>query len=56
MEFYKQVRPPSITKFEPVIYEDASEHKKIIAALYSSSLAILPNGINSEILDTNSSG
>jgi hypothetical protein len=28
---HQTVRPPSTTTFEPVIYDDASEHKKIIA-------------------------
>ena len=29
--FYQAVHPPSITKLEPVMYEDASDDKNIIA-------------------------
>ena len=42
---YQQVRPPSIDKIEPVIYEEASDIKNATAALYSSGLAILPSGM-----------
>jgi len=34
--YYQQLLPPSITRFAPVIYDDASETINTIAALYSS--------------------
>ena len=39
---YHAVQPPSIIRFEPVMYEDASDAKKITAPTYSSLLAIRP--------------
>ena len=40
---YQAVQPPSTITFEPVIYDDASEAKKIIVPMYSSLCAILPS-------------
>ena len=41
-ENYHAVHPPSIIKFEPVMYEEASDARNIKAPTYSSFLAILP--------------
>ena len=46
--FYHAVQPPSTTRLLPVIYEDASEAKKSIAALISSRFAILPKMVLAE--------
>ena len=50
---YQTVLPPSIVKQDPVIYRDASEHRKTMADLYSLGSAILTIGINSDNLLTN---
>ena len=40
---YQAVQPPSTTKFEPVMYDEASDARNKIAPTYSSFLAILPS-------------
>ena len=44
------VHPPSITMFEPVIYELASEAKNIIVGAISEGLPILFSGVFFEYL------
>src|SRR3989338_4052683 len=41
--YYQELFPPSIVRLAPVINDEASEHKNIIAATYSFSLAIRPS-------------
>lgn len=43
-QVYQAVQPPSTTRFEPVMYDEASETRKITAAEYSSSRAMRPSG------------
>ena len=38
------VHPPSMTRFDPVMYDDASDSRNTIAPLYSSSRAMRPSG------------
>ena len=45
-----------MTRFEPVMYEDASEHRKTSAARYSSLRAMRPIGINCVSFSTKSPG
>src|SRR5262245_51939367 len=53
---HQQVLPPSTTRFAPVMYDDASEHRNRIAPRYSSRFAMRPMGINWVSFATNSSG
>src|SRR3989338_712078 len=56
LDHHQHVLPPSIITFAPVMYEDASDTKKMTAALYSSGCAILPNGISWLTRSTSSGG
>src|SRR5215468_1030179 len=51
---YHAVHPPSITRFAPVIYEEASERRKTSAPQYSSGFAMRPIGVLSLYRRTNS--
>lgn len=45
---YHAVRPPSTIRFDPVINDEASETRKMMAPLYSSLWAIRPSGTTLE--------
>jgi hypothetical protein len=56
LKAHKELRPPSMTTLAPVMYDEASEHRKRIAPLYSSTLAMRESGMRALNRVTNSSG